>query len=262
MPELPEVRTVVKFLNTLKNNQFIKIETHLEGMFSSELAEKLINQKIKSVSSLGKYIIFHLTDYDLISHLRMEGKYYYQDTYEKTKHDHVIFHLTSGYLYYNDTRKFGTFDLRVDNTYDMPPLSKLGKEPFLITLEELYPKLKKSTRAIKSLLLDQHIISGIGNIYADEILFLSKINPKTKGNQLKKAQVKMIIDNAVIVLNEAIKAGGTTIHSFSSNADVGWFQLNLNVHLQYNKPCKVCKTPIKKTKINERTSYYCEHCQP
>ena len=172
MPELPEVRTVVKFLNTLRNSQIKKIESYLPKMFSSELVKKVTNQTINEVTSLGKYIIFHLDDYNLISHLRMEGKYFYRDYYEKTKHDHVIFTLDKGYLYYNDTRKFGTFDLRSkEETFITPPLSNLGKEPFTITPDELYSKLNKSNRAVKTLLLDQSIITGIGNIYADEILF-------------------------------------------------------------------------------------------
>ena len=261
MPELPEVRTVVQFLNTLTGNRFLKIETHLESMFSNTLTKQLENQTIVSVSSHGKYIIFHLTDYDLISHLRMEGKYYYKDSYELTKHDHVVFTLDKGYLYYNDTRKFGTFDLRQGDTYSVPPLSRIAKEPFDITLDAFYHKIKKSRRAIKTLLLDQTIISGIGNIYADEILFLSKIKPMKQGNKITKKQAKTLIHQSINVLNDAIKLGGTTIHTFSSNDTVGWFQLKLYVHLRYNKPCKVCKTLIKKEKINGRTSYYCEHCQ-
>ncbi|MFA5720472.1 MAG: DNA-formamidopyrimidine glycosylase family protein, partial [Acholeplasmataceae bacterium] len=112
MPELPEVRTVVAFLKQFKNQTLKKIETHLPSMFSHELAKALEKNVIIDVTSLGKYIIFHLSEYDLISHLRMEGKYYFKEAYEKTKHDHVIFHLDKGYLYYNDTRKFGTFDLK------------------------------------------------------------------------------------------------------------------------------------------------------
>ncbi len=262
MPELPEVRTVVKFLNTLKNNRIRKIESHLPRMFSSELIEKVTNQRIKEVTSLGKYIIFHLDNYNLISHLRMEGKYFYKDYYEKTKHDHVIFTLDKGYLYYNDTRKFGTFDLRSkEETFTTPPLSKLGSEPFTITKSELYSKLKKSNRAIKTLLLDQSIITGIGNIYADEILFLSGINPKTKGADITKVQTESLVGNSIKVLNEAIKQGGTTIHTFATNEGQGWFQLQLNVHMQADKPCKVCGTIIKKEKINGRMSYYCETCQ-
>jgi formamidopyrimidine-DNA glycosylase len=262
MPELPEVRTVVKFLNTLKGNHIRKIESYLPKMFSSELVDKVTNEKINEVTALGKYIIFHLDNYNLISHLRMEGKYFYKDYYEKTKHDHVIFTLDKGYLYYNDVRKFGTFDLKnKEETFTTPPLSNLGKEPFTITVEELNQKLKKSSRAIKTLLLDQSIMTGIGNIYADEILFLSKINPKTRGLDITISQIKELIKNSIKVLNEAIKEGGTTIHTFSTNEGQGWFQLKLNVHTKAGKPCKICNTIIKKEKINGRMSYYCETCQ-
>lgn len=262
MPELPEVRTVVKFLNTLRNSQIKKIESYLPKMFSSELVKKVTNQTINEVTSLGKYIIFHLDDYNLISHLRMEGKYFYRDYYEKTKHDHVIFTLDKGYLYYNDTRKFGTFDLRSkEETFITPPLSNLGKEPFTITPDELYSKLNKSNRAVKTLLLDQSIITGIGNIYADEILFLSRINPKTKGTSITAPQIESLIKNSIKVLNEAIGQGGTTIHTFSTNEGQGWFQLKLNVHTKAGEPCKVCGNIIKKEKINGRMSYYCETCQ-
>lgn len=261
MPELPEVRTVVAFLKQFKNQTLKKIETHLPSMFSHELAKALEKNVIIDVTSLGKYIIFHLSEYDLISHLRMEGKYYFKEAYEKTKHDHVIFHLDKGYLYYNDTRKFGTFDLKKGNTYNTPPLSKLGKEPFDVNLKALHETFKKSNRFIKTLLLDQHIISGIGNIYANEILFAAKINPKTRGSKLTLKQTKTLLKESIRILNEAIKKGGTTIHSFSSNEVEGWFQLDLFVHTKNDKPCKVCQTLIKKEKINGRMSYYCEHCQ-
>lgn len=263
MPELPEVRVVSKFLKRETIGQIIKsIDVYYDRMMSDEVVAKLTGQKILNVLTSGKYIIFELEDYDLISHLRMEGKYYLPTITEVTKHDHVIFNLTDKQIRYNDTRKFGTFDLRKkDKTWTTPPLSKLGKEPFVIDENDLYKTLKKSNSPIKVLLLNQHIIAGIGNIYADEILFSSKIHPLKKGSELTKKDVRNIIDSSIDILNRAIEKGGTTISSFKNDGHAGWFSQDLFVHTRHNEPCKICNTPIDKIKVGGRSSYFCKTCQ-
>lgn len=258
MPELPEVRTVVKFLKAYENKQITNLEIRYPLM-SDDLKKNLIGQTIKEVNAKGKYIIFTLSKGFLISHLRMEGKYLAHP--EITKHDHIIFHFGNEILKYNDVRKFGTFDYVKADPFNSPPLNKLGEEPFEAKLEDVYELIKASSRNIKTLLLDQSILAGIGNIYANEILFYSKISPFKRGNQLSKDNVKEIIEQSIIVLNEAIKLGGTTIRSFSSGGEVGYFTQNLLVHDQAGKPCKVCGTIIKKEKLQGRMVYYCEKCQ-
>ena len=150
------------------------------------------------------------------------------------------------------------------NELNKSKLKDLGYEPWDKNLDSSYllSKYKNKSLPIKSILLDQSIIVGIGNIYADEILFLSKINPHKKGKDISKKECNLIIDNTQKVLDKAIKEGGTTIRSYTSEEGVtGLFQNSLNVHQKENEPCPICKTEIKKDKIGGRSSYYCPKCQ-
>ena len=160
---------------------------------------------------------------------------------------------------YNDVRKFGRMKLVDHDDYkNQLPLSKLGPEPFEIDYLELYQKLKKKNKAIKTVLLDQSIMTGIGNIYANEICYQMHLNPYTKANVLSKKRVKELVDVACEILNMAILQGGTTIHSFSANGIDGLFQVQLKVHMQKHCPLG---HEIKKVMINERGTYYCPICQ-
>lgn len=266
MPELPEVETVRQTLKQrVLNQKIIDIKVYHDRIVDGDtkvFIDKLINQTILDIERVGKYLIFILEEDAFISHLRMEGKYLYEDeNYEINKHTHVVFHLDSTMkLCYHDTRKFGRMELVDKYNYALQkPLSKLGNEPFNSTVEEVYPKLKKSKLAIKTLLLDQSIMTGIGNIYANEICFAMQLNPKTPGNVLSKKRVQELIDVSCIILNKAIEQGGTTIHSFSSQGIDGLFQVSLNVHLQ--KECKVCGGAVEKFMLNQRGTYFCKNCQ-
>ena len=228
---------------------------------SKEFIKKIKNQTINSFSTRGKWIVIELdTDY-LLVHLRMEGKYQICKKGDiLSKHDHVIFVLDEGMeLRYNDVRKFGRMKLVDHDDYkNQLPLSKLGPEPFEIDYLELYQKLKKKNKAIKTVLLDQSIMTGIGNIYANEICYQMHLNPYTKANVLSKKRVKELVDVACEILNKAILQGGTTIHSFSANGIDGLFQVQLKVHMQKHCPLG---HEIKKVMINERGTYYCPICQ-
>lgn len=263
MPELPEVRVVSKFLNsTVKGSTIKDIDVRYKKMIDEETKRKLIGQKINKIDTHGKYLIFDLTDYDLINHLRMEGKYYIRTAKEFDKHDHIIFYLDDKVLVYNDVRKFGTFDLRKKElTYKTKPLNKLASEPFTIDEKEFYENIKKRNVPLKTLLLNQEVIAGIGNIYADEILFLAKLHPFKLGSKTTFKEAKEIIKYSKDVLTRAILKGGTTIYSFKSDGNVGYFAQDLQVHHRYNEPCLVCGTLIDKEKIGGRTSYYCKVCQ-
>ena len=269
MPELPEVETVKNSLkNYVLNRKILKVDVLYKGIINypsvKEFIEKITNQTILDVKRRGKYLVFVLEDYNLISHLKMEGKYFIKDKYEITKHDHVIFTLDNNkYLIYNDTRKFGKMYL-INKEYDNnSPLNILGLEPWdkELTISYLKDKLNRNI-AIKTLLLDQTIIVGIGNIYADEILFLSKINPLRKGYTLTNLELENIIKYTKEVLEKAISQGGTTIRTYSSvNGIHGLFQQELLVHGKASKPCPNCQTKIIKTTVNQRGTYYCPHCQ-
>ena len=208
-----------------------------------------------------------LDDYFLLFHLRMEGKFFFRtEKDERNKHEHVIFNLDDDtQLRFADVRKFGKVMLiEKDKINKMKPYTELGLEPWdkKLTSTYLEEKFSKKTLPIKSVLLDQSIICGIGNIYADEILFLSKINPLTKAKDLTEKNRKDIIKNTVKVLDKAIEEGGTTIRSYTSEEGVtGLFQNNLCVHQREKEPCRVCKTPIVKIKVGGRGTYYCPKCQ-
>ncbi|NLM63555.1 MAG: DNA-formamidopyrimidine glycosylase [Mollicutes bacterium] len=272
MPELPEVETVKEVLKTkILNKKIVDVKIFYEKTIEypkvDEFKSKIINQQIVNIHRRGKWLMFELNDYYLLSHLRMEGKYNIKKTTEALdKHEHVVFVFDDKEeLRYRDTRKFGKMNLVIKKEiYDFPVLKKLGLEPDddNLTVDYLKSKYKKKNLPIKSVLLDQQIIVGIGNIYADEILFLSKINPLKQAKKLTKQQLQLIIDNTRGVLKRAIKAGGTTIRSYTSSEGVhGRFQQELLVHGKENEPCPQCNTPIIKIKVGGRGTYYCKNCQ-
>lgn len=268
MPELPEVETIRRTLQgPLVNRTIESIEVLYAPIIEDEtelFIQQVTHQKITDIDRVGKYLIFVLENDAFISHLRMEGKYYIvpKET-PYTKHCHVIFHLNDDLdLRYYDTRKFGRMKLvNVHHYRNELPLSKLGKEPFDIDPKNLYQLLKKTGRPIKEVLLDQSIILGIGNIYANEICFRMKINPTAPANHLTLKRVKELVSISIEVLNEAIAQGGTTIHTFSANGIDGLFQVRLNVHGKKGSPCPICGSPIEKIQVGGRGTYYCKKCQ-
>ena len=271
MPELPEVETVRKaLLKKLKNKKIISVKIIYSNIFLNKdinfVTERIKNQTINDIKRLGKWLIYELDDYYLLSHLRMEGKYLYRDINSPIeKHEHIIFNINNEFeLRYKDVRKFGRMYLVEKEHLYNSPLKDLGLEPWdkNLTPSYLKEKYKNKKLPIKTVLLDQSIITGIGNIYADEILFLSKINPLEKASNLNDEQLSKIITNTKNVLEKAIKEGGTTIRSYTSEEGVtGLFQNELYVHQRENEECRICKTIIKKIKVGGRGTYYCEKCQ-
>ncbi len=272
MPELPEVETVKEKLkkeivNTKIKHVIIKHKNIIEYPSVEEFSKLITNQTIININRRGKWLLFELDNYFLLSHLRMEGKYNIKKVGEKLdKHDHVIFELNNNKeLRYNDTRKFGKMYLKLkDDIYSTLPLEKLGLEPDdnMLTINYLKEKLKNKTIPIKSSLLDQTIIAGIGNIYADEILFESKIHPEKKSNKLTNDELSRIIKNTNKIFIKAINAGGTTIKSYTSAEGVhGEFQHKLKIYQRSGEKCIICKEEIKKIKVGGRGTYYCAKCQ-
>ncbi len=271
MPELPEVETVRRaLLLKLKGRTIKEITILYNNVFENQdiqkVKEKIKNQTINDILRRGKWLEFVLDDYYLLSHLRMEGKYVYRkldDIVEK--HQHVLFNIDDEFsLRYRDVRKFGKMHLVKKDELSKSPLSKLGLEPWDNNLDLVYlkEKYKKKTLPIKTVLLDQEIIVGIGNIYADEILFLSKINPHKKAKELNDKEMQSIIDNTKKVLDKAIEEGGTTIRSYTSEEGItGNNQNNLYVHQREGEKCQICKNVIVREKIGGRSTYYCPKCQ-
>ena len=273
MPELPEVETVKEALNQTVKGQTIKeielrYEPMIKNMSADEFKEKLINQTIQEVSRRGKYLVFHFDDYQLLSHLRMEGKYFYVDSdFELNPHVHVIFKLENGKrLLYQDTRKFGTYHL-YDKAIDLEttaPFQVLGLEPFATEFTPSYvkEKIQNKKKPIKSLLLDQTVVCGLGNIYVDEVLYRARLHPLTSSSELTDKDIANVVKYTVEVLARAIELGGTTIRTFRSSHGVsGTFQNELLVHQRKGENCYECHTPIEKIKVGGRGTYFCPTCQ-
>jgi formamidopyrimidine-DNA glycosylase len=271
MPELPEVETVRRALiKKLKGKHIKEITVLHNNIFEKQdienVKENIKNQTINDISRRGKWLEFVLDDYYLLSHLRMEGKYIYRNLDDPIeKHEHVLFNIDNNFsLRYKDVRKFGKMYLIKKDELEKSPISKLGLEPWdkELTPSYLKEKYQKKSLPIKTVLLDQEIITGIGNIYADEILFLSRINPHKKAKDIKEKELQRIIDNTKQVLDKAIEEKGTTIRSYTSEEGVtGNNQNNLYVHMRQGEPCSVCKNKIIKEKIGGRGTYYCKYCQ-
>ncbi len=281
MPELPEVETVRRGLDKLTTNQIIEgsevllPRTVAYPLSIAEFNNHIIGSAIASWQRRGKYLIAKLVDQSakpagyLGVHLRMTGQLLWvkqSDTLQK--HTRVrLFFPHNQELRFVDTRTFGKFWL-VPPTSSiatiMTGLQKLGPEPFApeFTSAYLEAKLSKRRRNIKTLLLDQNIVAGIGNIYADETLFKSQIRPETLATELTTSQIMRLHTAIIEVLQTAIDQGGTTFSDFLNLLGVnGNYGNSALVYGRQGEPCRVCQTPIEKIKLGGRSSHFCPNCQ-
>ena len=271
MPEIAEVETV---RNTLKkrilNKPIKSVNVRYTKMIESNLEEfkkVLIGRSFLDIKRRGKWLIFDLGDYYLLSHLRMEGKYFIKNHEEElNKHEHVIITFTDNTdLRYHDTRKFGRMNLiKKEELATAEEIAKQGLEPGdeNLTAKYLIDKFKKKRLPIKTVLLDQTIISGLGNIYANEVLFAAGIDPLKKACNVSLEEASRIVTESNRIIKAAIKMGGTTIKSYTSSLGVtGRFQQYLCVHKREGMPCLKCGTTILNMKVNGRSTYFCPKCQ-
>jgi len=272
MPELPEVETVRKTLKLkLIGKKIIECVVYHNNIIEyptvEEFKKNIINQSFVDIKRYGKWLLFELNDYYLLSHLRMEGKYFFRNKGEQIyKHEHVVFKLDDDTEFrYMDVRKFGKMHLiKKEDIESRGPLLDIGLEPWdkKLDINYLKDKYKNKKLPIKSVILDQSIIAGIGNIYANEILYASGINPMKKAVDLTDIELESIINNTKIILGKAIEMGGSTIHSYTSVDGVtGLFQQELKVHLRENQKCDKCGNNIIKITVGGRGTYYCPNCQ-
>lgn len=272
MPELPEVETVRRgLLNLVKGNVIEKVTVLYPKMIENDpkkFCELLKGKRIENIDRRGKYLLFRFSgSLTMVSHLRMEGKYFVKQASQPLeKHTHVVFDLNDGrQLRYNDMRKFGRMRLiKTGDENQLSGIAKLGPEPLSddFTAENLYSRLQKKRKEIKPALLDQTLVTGLGNIYVDEVLWMSKIHPETPANHLSKDEARLLHDSIVKELKTAIKAGGTTIRSYTDAFQhAGSFQFDLNVYGKEGEPCPRCQTKIVKIKVGQRGTHFCPHCQ-
>lgn len=271
MPELPEVETIKNLLNTLvKDRTIIAIEVRRNKTILGDVEtfkNSLLNRTFLNVERKGKFLVFSLDkDLILLTHLRMEGKFYLlKEEDPDSKYAKVIFHLDQKEkLIFDDMRCFGIIALKNKNNYlTSSPLNKVAKDPLEdISSEELFLKSKKINKPIKETLMDQSIISGIGNIYADEILYACKVHPLSKTSCLPLNKWKEILESSRTILLGAIKEGGSTIKSYHPGKGInGNFQVYLKVYSHKNEPCPICGNIYNFIKISGRGTTFCPHCQ-
>ena len=271
MPEIAEVETVRNTLkNRILNKKILDVKIYYKPIVldnEKEIKENLINKEFIDIKRIGKWLLFETDTHYLLSHLRMEGKYFLKkqdDPLEKHEHVEILFEDGMS-MRYHDTRKFGRMKLvKKEELYEFEGIKKQGIEPISdkLTKEYLFSKISKKTLPIKTILLDQTIISGLGNIYADEVLFDAGISPFKRGKDITMEECEKIKNSSKKIITAAIKDGGTTIRSYTSSLGVtGRFQQHLMVHSKAGEFCSICGTKIEKSFVNGRSTYYCRLCQ-
>lgn len=296
MPELPEVETTKTSLTPLLGQQITDIKVFqpkLRWVMPDDL-DTLINHVLDSVERRAKYLILNFLPLasnpitqanttaprQLLVHLGMSGSLQ-QLSYgtEKRKHDHLVIEFTDGdnqksQLHYYDPRRFGSVLWYQD--YGTKLLDHLGPEPLshAFTADYLYhliqrtnivdnKQLRPITRPIKSIIMEQQVVVGVGNIYATESLYLSGIHPATPANQLSHDQIIILVEHIKVILQKAIKLGGSTLRDFTvADGQTGYFQQTLNVYGRQGETCLQCHTVLDNIKLNGRASVYCSQCQP
>lgn len=274
MPELPEVETIKRTLQQLVLQKQIESVSVLwpkiikKPQEIEQFSDALKGQTFIDIKRRGKFLLFYTEVYALVSHLRMEGRYSLTPSNEQIdKHTHVIFHFNDGTdLRYRDVRKFGTMHLfRKGEEFNNLPLSQLGREPLEtpFDIKQFYDGLMKTKRYIKSALLDQTIIAGLGNIYVDEALFKAQIHPERIAQSLTYHEVENLYDKIVEKLSEAVKKGGSTVRTYvNTQGQIGLFQLEHNVYGRKGELCKVCGTQLERIIVGGRGTVFCPKCQP
>ena len=270
MPELPEVETtcrgIAPHITGKKINNVIIRERRLRWPVPKGLAAKLENKKVRSVTRRGKYILIHVNDGYLILHLGMSGRLHVIDSRTPViKHDHVDIVFANGKcLRFHDPRRFGSIHWTGSEPTQHKLLNKLGVEPLDngLTAGYLYEKSRKRKAAIKQIIMDSHIVVGVGNIYASESLFLAGINPKRAAGKISHARYEKLVAAIKQVLSAAIKQGGTTLRDFTqADGKPGYFKQKLNVYGREGEACVVCGNPIKQFTQGQRATYYCSQCK-
>lgn len=272
MPELPEVETIKRSLSKkIIGLEITGVTVYLPKVIrmpdQAEFEDTIKGQKITGLSRRGKYLLVHLTSHlNLIIHLRMTGRLVCTEASPPVKHTHLVFHLDNGFeLHFIDVRQFGRVILAHTTQLDtIQGLKDLGPEPLSdnFNISFLRRELKRRRTRIKSLLLDQAFIAGLGNIYVDEALNRARINPKRIACSLTPREISNLHRSIVEVLQDGIANRGTTFRDYvDGNGRAGNYQQLLRVYGREGLPCPNCKTGITKVKLGGRSTFFCPNCQ-
>ena len=277
MPELPEVETVRR---GLKDFILHKKITNTKVLCEKSFIGETTKGEIKDIRRFGKALVLDLdNEKSLMIHLRMTGQLIYdgEERYAAghpsdnftaklpNKQTRVILEFENGTLYFNDQRKFGF--IKVIKTKDVKNdsfIKKLAKEPWEMTEDEFYEKLQRHKNScIKATILDQSIICGLGNIYADEALFAAKIHPERKSGNLTRKEAKDLLKSACDVMEKSINSGGSTISTYvkADGTKGDYLEKFAEVFRREGQPCRRCKTKIKKIRVAGRGTHICPTCQ-
>ena len=271
MPELPEVETTCRgLLPHIMGRRVSRLslyERRLRWLVPASLPQEIAGLSIRSLSRRAKYLLLRLEDDShLLIHLGMSGslRIVAADT-PRMKHDHYELELDSGkILRFNDPRRFGSLHRLVGDPCAHPLLRALGPEPLStdFSVDYLWSRLRKRRVAIKSLIMNAHIVVGVGNIYASEALFLAGIRPGRQARGLTREQAVRLVAAIQTVLARAIKVGGTTLRDFvGADGKPGYFRQQLNVYERADEPCRQCQTLIRARVLAQRATYWCPQCQ-
>jgi len=280
LPELPEVETIRRILDErFRGARLVDLKVRCHRLLRrpetpEAFASALVGRTLSGVGRRGKYLLFRWVneargdELVLVSHLRMEGRYREASPRDPwKKHTYLAFFFSDGrVLAYDDVRKFGTFDLlEEDELFFFPPLQKLGPEPFdpEFTPQILAERLTRAgRRPLKSALLAQDVVAGLGNIYADEALFRARLHPLRPAGSLSSDEVARLWVAVREVLVAGLAAGGASVRSYHALEEAGKFQLRLSVYGREGLPCPVCGTPVRKLRVGGRGTHVCPVCQP
>ena len=261
MPELPEVETVVRSLRPsivgrrITNAKFTGLRVLIGS--ARKTANALIGRKIVAVERHGKFISIRLDRGFLVVHLGMTGRLLIDGALSKWTH--AIFTLDRGTLLYEDPRQFG----RIEYGDELPArVAALGPEPLEVSLEEFTRRLKQRKSPVKAVLLNQAVVRGVGNIYADEALFRAGVHPKRLASSLRANRAERIYLAMREVLAEAIESRGSSVSSYvDAEGRQGSFQADHRVYQRTGEPCVNCGAPIRRIIVGQRSTHYCPKCQ-
>ncbi|WP_085246927.1 bifunctional DNA-formamidopyrimidine glycosylase/DNA-(apurinic or apyrimidinic site) lyase [Gilliamella mensalis] len=268
MPELPEVETsrrgILPYLKGQIIDKIIVRQPKLRWPVDSAISN-VNGQVIVDIKRRAKYLLLQLSNNWIVIHLGMSGSLrILQNPQKAEKHDHIDLILENGViLRYTDPRRFGSW-LWANSLDEISQLQHLGPEPLSneFSAKYLFEKARNRQVPIKSWIMDNHIVVGVGNIYASESLFMAKINPNRKVNSLQLNEFERLVASIKQVLTKSIEQGGTTLKDFlQSNGKPGYFAQELQVYGRGGEQCLSCGTEIKSQKIGQRNTFYCEYCQ-
>ncbi len=270
MPELPEVETTRQGIEAhVLGKTIVRIvvrNPHLRWPVPASLNKRLKDEKILKVDRRGKYILLKVNAGTTLIHLGMSGSLrIIAATTPAEKHDHVDFVLDSGKcIRLRDPRRFGSVLWAGKQPFQHRLLRRLGPEPLsdAFTDDYLYANSRQRKQAIKTFIMDSHVVVGVGNIYASEALFRCGIHPQRAAGKIAKCRYINLVNAIKQVLNDAISSGGTSLRDFvSSEGAPGYFARQLNVYGRQHQPCLTCNRPIRQITIAQRSTFYCPACQ-